>query len=512
MESREQSKTVERIKLVVYFIKKMNDMKRKVNRRMEGKYSPSLIAFFCMLFSLLLVTIMLFLPNCKGVANDGTLDKIMNATNVHYIQTDKEDIYNNYFVKNYSRVLSGGQEVKSVISSHVFFVKAAVFMDDIFTRDKFFDIRFLALIYSLFYLPASYLIIKQACARVKRFSEGFVIGGLGILIFSDVAYITYFNSFYPEAIWFITMLYCIGATLSFQEKRSGYIDLAYLILYLASASILISSKRQCAIIGIILAVYCIKLVFVRKNWLWSVICVLSALYLAFLSILCVIKLGNDFNETSKFHAMTRGVLFQSDNPEKTLEEFNIAPSYEMLADVSAYDSIPFIKVDDISLKHGFLDQYTSLDIGAYYLRHPSKLFGMINISIKSSLNVRRSYCGNYQKSAGMPEKAKSLFWSAWSTFKDTSAPKTIGYLILLTIAIVLLFGKKYTLRPDDDRRSTVFLDNLIGVIIILLSQAIITIVNSGDAEMIQHCFLVGLGIDILSYFVFAEIIHKINII
>jgi len=137
---------------------------------------------------------------------------------------------------------------------------------------------------------------------------------------------------------------------------------------------------------------------------------------------------------------------------------------------------------------------------------------MLDVSISSGMNLRRSNCGNYEKSVGLPKMARSLFWSAWSTFKLTSAPRTIGYLFILTAGIVLLFYKGYSIRPLEDRRSTVFLDMLLMVLAVLLVQAITVILNSGDAEMIQRTFLVGFGLDIMTYCVFAELLHKINIV
>jgi hypothetical protein len=128
------------------------------------------------------------------------------------------------------------------------------------------------------------------------------------------------------------------------------------------------------------------------------------------------------------------------------------------------------------------------------------------------MDIRRSNCGNYEKSAGLPKKAKSLFWSAWSTFKMTSAPRTIGYLFLLTAAVFLLFYKGYSIRPTEDRRNTVFLDLLLTVLAVLLSQSILVIINSGDVEMVQRTFLVGLSLDIITYCVFAELLHKIKIV
>ncbi|MDF2888267.1 MAG: hypothetical protein K0R23_2652, partial [Lacrimispora sp.] len=197
---------------------------------------------------------------------------------------------------------------------------------------------------------------------------------------------------------------------------------------------------------------------------------------------------------------------------KTLTEFGIDPSYELLADASAYDYLPFVRSGDSSLYHGFMDQYSVADIGIYYLRHPGSLIGMIDVSIKQGMDMRRSNCGNYEKEAGFPEKAKSLFWSGWSSFKELSAPKTVGYLILLTGSIIFLFFKGYSLRQVKDRRNTVFLNMLLMVLVFLLSQSIVVIVNSGDAEMVQRLFLVGLSIDIMTYCVFAELLHKLRIV
>lgn len=511
MQTNGDSGIVKQLNHAANLFHKVGQIKKGLNHQMEGKYSPSLIALTATAAAAILMVLMLFLPNYLGVADDGSISRVMNAAGVYYTQTEVSDIYNNYFIKNYSNVLSDYSRKDSYFNSQVAVIKAAVYLDNLITRDKFFDIRFLALIYGVFYVPALYQMIKQACMRVKRFSEGVVIGAVGVLVFSDIAYITYFNSFYPEAVWFISLMYCVGAALSFQVNRSAYRDLGSLLVIVLAGIVLLSSRNQTAIIGIFLAVFCLKLLFARKHWMWGVICVMSAFLLSFLSIACMINLEADFDETSKFHAMTRGVLFQSDQPGDTLAEFGIDSSYEMLTDVSGYDYLPLVQPTNEVLQEDFLDQYSSLDIAVYYVRHPGSFFSMLDVAIKSCFGIRREYCGNYEKSVGMPERARSIFWCAWSTFKNNSAPKTIGYLVVLVGAVVMLFGRGYSIRPSEDRRSTVFLDMMMVVLLICISQAAITIVNSGDAQMVQHCFLISFGIDIMTYYVFAELVHKINI-
>jgi hypothetical protein len=508
---KEESKVLNRINKVIAFIKKLSQIRKYINKRMEGRYSPSLIALVATLAAMLIITIMLFGPNNLGVADDGSISRVMNSAGIYYMQTEVSDIYNNYFVKIYSNVLSGYHIRDFLLNSQILIVKTAVFLDNLVTRDKYFDIRILALMYGTLYIPAFYMLIKQACMRVKEFSEGFAIGFAGVLIFTDVAYITYFNSFYPEALWFISLMYCVAAALSFQENRSGYKDFGSMVVIIIAGITLTTSRSQTACIAILLAVFCLKLLFIRRNWIWGVICVMSAFLLTFVSIICMINMDSDFDETSKFHAMTRGVLFESSNPGVTLSEFGINPSYEMLTDVSSYDYLPMVKANDEVLKKDFLDKYTQMDIALYYARHPGSFLSMLDVSIKSCYGIRREYCGNYEKSVGFPERAKSFLWSGWSNFKNNSAPKTIGYFTFLIGAIVILFRKGYSIRPYKKRRSTIFMDTMMMVVLICLSQAAITIINSGDAQMVQHCFLISYGIDIITYFVFADIVHRINI-
>lgn len=511
MAAEKKSKAAKKIQSIITLFNRFITFKKHINEEMEGKYSPSLIALIAVGGAALLMLVMLFVPNYLGVGDDGSFYKVMEAARISYVSGMTAQENSKFFNRVYSRSASEYVIGDAEFNSQTLIVKAAVRLDDLLTGDNYFDIRILALIYGIFYIPAIYLLVRQACMRVNHFSEGIVIGFAGVLIFADVAYITYFNSLYPEALWFISLLYCIAAAVSFQESRSIAKDFGSLALFAISGIVLMTSRAQCAFIGIIAAAYCMKLFFFRKEWSWNVVCVLTSLILSVVSIGSMAVLEKDFDNTDKFHAMTRGVLFGADHPADTLKEFGIDPSFELLSDISAYDAVPFVNVDEKIIETEFLGKYNVADISRYYLRHPGKFVNMMDIAIKACFGIRRDRCGNYEKSVGLPEEARSPFWSGFSTFKDRSAPKTIGYLVVLAGAACLLFGKGYSLRPEEDRRSTVLLDCMAVLLLICISQAGITIVNSGDAAMIRHCFPVSLSMDIMTYFVFAEIAHKINI-
>lgn len=487
----------------------LKSLRNKINERMKEKYSPILVAIIAAIACMILLIMMLFIPPYLGVADDGSISKIMNSSGIYYIEEDVNDIYNNYFIKTYSTVSKDNSVKEDYMSSQVIFVKLAVALDNFFTHDNYFDIRFLSFIYGLLFIPAIGLIIAQATSRVLYFSEGSIIGIAGVVIFADVSYLTYFSSFYSEALWYITFLYCVGLGLSLCKKKFLVLKI---LLFTIFGLILTTSKQQCAIIGFFLAGLCIKNIYLEKKIIWKITCILMAFILSIATFVSHLTLDDDFTIISKYHAMTRGVLFQSNDPEETLKEFDIDASYSILTDTSSYNNYPLINASNPLLQEEFLDKYTVLDIGYYYLKHPFSMLSMLDISVKSAFNVRRDYCGNFEKSMGMQEKAKSLFWSSWSTFKVRSAPRTIGYLIILTIACYMLFGEKRNIEVKKDKSKEIYLDIMVFVLCACLSQGIITIIRSGDAQMIQHGFLLGVGIDIITYFVFVEILHKLNII
>lgn len=482
--------------------------KRKLlNFRMKDKYTPHRMAVAAIIVISLIWIYALILPPYLGVSDDGTFRKTMEGAGLSYIQEDSSDMYNNYYVRIYKQE---GSSLAGFKNSQEFFIKTAVFLDNLVTKDKFFDIRFLAAIYGILFIPAVYLIVKQACMRVTNFSEATAITALGVFIFGDITYITYFASLYPEALWFICLVYIAGIISSLTGKYT-----TTKVLFLTLFGIILSlSRQQCWIIGIILAGFFIRGVFLNRSFLWRAGCIFLAFVLSIFGLISFYLLESDFTITSKYHSMTRGVLFQAKNPEKALEEFGIDSSYSVLANTSAYDYYPQVLPEAEVLQKGFFDKYQPYDIAVYYIKHPGSFAGMMDIAVKSVTNLRRSFCGNFEESAGMPVMAKSLFWSGWSNFKERSMPKTIGYLILLLVFIFLLYGPRYRGRMNigKQRSSNLMLEMAVITAGIGLSQAVITIIMSGDVLLNQQGFLLGASMDVILFFITAELLSRLNIL
>ena len=483
--------------------------RRRLNRLMREKYSANLLAGLAAAACGLLAAVMLLAPNYIGMGNDSLAEAKMGAYRLSYVDEgilSGEVAPNAYFTRVYGLShLEGGSE----FSLEHAMVSLAKGLDWIFTRNQLFDIRFLALIYLALYLPGVFLVVKAALERVRQFSEAAVLAALGVLIFSDISYIAYFNSLYADALLFIMLLYMAGSSLLMHREGKRQ-SLCAVLLGLSCAGFCLVTRRGflAGVIGaFFLLMHLPRLVRNREK----VLHVLMSCFALAASILSLFQVSGEFDDTGKYHAMTRGVLLQSADPARTLEEMGINLSFSVLANDSLYDDYPVAQIGNPLIQKEFLNRYATGDIMAFYLRHPGALFSMWDLGVKAAVNLRRDYCGNYEASTGMPPMSKSIFGSAWSLFKMQSAPRTIGYLAVL-VAVVLLTAGKELMGKHPQRRSFTYFMTCMSLVALGLGDMTYVILHSGDAQLIQYNAVLGTVMDILLYFVCAELLNRLNVL
>ena len=490
-------------------IGKLSRLRAKLNGYMRTKYSANLLAGLTAAVCGILTVIMLFVPNYLGMGNDSLANEKMGYYRLGYLNEDSDDIAtNSYFTRVYELTsLDRGTEF-SLENALVSIAKA---IDWVFTRDRLFDIRFLALLYTLLYLPGVFLILKAALECVKNFSEAALLAVLGALIFSDISYIAYFNSLYSDALFFILLLHMAGNALLLR-REGPHQNLYILLLGISSAGFCLVARRG-YLAGIVVAFFLLmhlRYILEKRARMLSVVTVCLVLVASMLS---VFQVNSEFDDTGKYHAMTRGVLLQSSNPAKALENMGINASYSVLADDSLYEYYPTTQLANPLISEVFLASYSTSDIALFYVGHPGALFSMWDLGVKAAVNLRRDYCGNYERSTGMSPMSKSLMCSAWSIFKMQSAPKTIGYLLVLSIIAFVASGRKLFGRHAHAQRwdFTYFL-TFVCLLVIAMADLTYVILHSGDAQLVQYNIVLGTVMDILLYFVVAEILHKLNLL
>lgn len=451
----------------------LGSLHRRGNRHFAGRWSDGRFTAVALAVIVLVSAVMLWLPNQLGVANDGTVTRTMQNAGLSYLEADRENA-NDYFTAVYALRHADPTDRSIQLS----LLGAAKAVDDLFTGDQLFDVRFLA--------------------------------GLCVLILGDVSYVTYFNSLYPEAIYLIGLSYFSGGAMSLQRK--GKKSLGSWLAILAGAAVLCLTRRHCWIFGFGAALFCVTQLRLSESTLERTAIALAAGVALLMGLWSFAFAETDFDDTSRIHAMTRGVLLQSANPEKTLSEFGIDGSYAMLTDISLYDQYPAAEEAEYYMRSGFLNQYSTLDIGLYYLRHPGAMLSMLDLGIRSAMNTTRDYCGNYLRSAGMPARARSVFMGAYSVFKARSLPHTAAYPVLLMIVCAVLSRQGWWRKKEPDRFYYVYFCTTMIAFLTIAAHLTEIILWGGDAQLTQYNLISGFSIDILMLFTLSELLHRLNIL
>lgn len=482
------------------------------NRRLSRIYSPVIVAATGTVIVSLIAVFILFIPPVTGVADDGSLSEIMLDAGLGYRKEDLEHPVGAYF----TRVFLDSARKTNGFSTHRFLIRFAKWLDVRITHDNLFDIRSLGLVYLILYLPAVFLVLRGIVARVRVAAEATALVIVGALILGDGVMISYFNSLYPEAFWQVFLVYCIGFCLALQHGKEAWTQ-AGLLGIMAAGSLLTLSEQHCAAVGLVLMAFCVKQIFMEdRNFQSTVLAAAASVVLVAASLASMIVCSSRFDESSKLHSITNGVMLHANHPEKLLAEFDIDPRFETLADMSVYEAYPYALVGNAEIQRDFLGKVSFGKIIFYYLRNPLSYIGLLEYGTKAAFNPNRRYVANFEESSGLPERAQNQSLIYYSNFKANSLPQTIGFLVILVIIYFVLFRKRrglqYMVKRWSNRERQIMLDTFLCMLGIGIADITAVILLSGTSELERYQMLYGICIDTVLMLFISEILHRTNIL
>lgn len=441
----------------------LTTLRRRFNDRLAGKYSPRTAALLTAAAVGVIAAVLLLTPQSVGVADDGSLSDVMKRAGLKCRKMDLEYPTGAYFVRQYLYAAPEGTRVSLLF----LMIRWAEAIDSFFTGDNLFDIHFLAALYLVFYLPAVWLATTELIRRVHYASEALVIALLGIFLFGAV-----------------------GVLIAFVESH-------------------------CVVITIGVVIFVVRQIMIRGTEFQTRVIAAAEAFVLALSVFMGARQGfSRFTVESKFNAMTTGVLLESKNPAETLEEFGIDGRFEVLTDTSVYQDYPVTRTDNRELKKDFLDQYTVADIGFYYLRHPLQMFSLLSLGVRSSFQMNRTYVGNFERSAGLPERARNVLFTVFSTFTGTTAPRTIGLLVILAVLYAFQFRRTRQRRgrQQTERSRIAALDTFFLAFGLAVGHTLYIVLRSGSSEIERYGTVCGFCIWIMSAMFAAEILHRAGLV
>lgn len=477
-------------------------LKNSLHIFLSNKYvtpaSLAAIAVFAITF------VALYIPPNIGMADNGDYFRILYSNGIYFSNPNYDNYYLGYFIKEYGLFQYFNENQTMLMSSQIVFIKIAIFLNKLFYSDTAFDIRFQSAIFIILYTISIYYFVAAITHRMSR-KKGFIVSLIVVFVFADTGYTAYFNSFFSESIVLIFLL--LFTTFCYFLYLKRYNDYALLILIMISGIFLTTSKQQNAPIGIIIAVVGIFLILLYKRLTKKLLVIATMTILFFTGVLTYAAISDEFENINKIHAMTRGVLMTSPNPEDTLKEFDIDKQYTILNGDIYYLPFTTIDVNSDLLIENLYSKYSFVDILKYYITHPRQAVKMLDLAAKNGFTIRPPAMGNYEISAGKEFGAQTKFFSIYSIVKQKLAPKTFGFIIIWTAIVIGIFSPAFVrgVRTKNYR-------DILGfplVIILLLfaySAMAVSILGAGDADLSKHQFLFTVSFDVITIITIAEVL------
>ena len=459
----------------------------------KERMTPEIMAF---IFIIMIGSYILFLKPIIGVADNGDFSRIMSQNGLYHLSSNYEDTMFGYFNREYGIYKYANETTSTLFSTQSIFIKLAVFISKIFNNNNIFDIRFLSVIFLILHAIAGYLLVKVFTKDIKLQKFKYLIVGLYIFIFCDIAYIAYFNSFYPQAVMITCFLLSVGILLYMMKFNK--INLVNLILLSIVSLLFLGSKQQLAPIGILIAILIIRMGIITKRKSIKIVSIGIGFSFILLSFLLFKSISNDLNYVNRFHTMTRGVLMNSEDPEKSLKEFGIDGSYSLLQGETFYAKVPSINPQDERLKEDFYENYSMLSIFIYYLKHPNEFKEALKVGINNAYTISSKGVGNYEKTEGKEYGEKSYFFRGWSLLKDNNFFKNGGFIIVyLTAYFIYSFSIYKRNFKNKNINGCLFEEVYLYIFLAGVSQIITSIILYGDADIEKHEFLYNLTFDLI---------------
>ncbi len=481
---------------------------RRFDKRMRLHYRPAHLALVSLGVLAVIMTLILLVPPYMGLSNDGSLDSVMADVGLAPIDPEAEDAYFSYYDRLYL-IAPNPWTPDTTPTLLRMTVSLAIWLDELITgSDGVFDIRVLAGMYMLVYLAALFPLLRGLFSRVRNFSEGLALAVLSVLVFGDTTLVVRFASLYTQPWELILMIVLADAVFLIPWHRDGWLPQAGVLL---ACWLLLNVNEYCSLACMVFAMAYWLLMKRRTDVIHRTAYLGAALLLCFISVVNTANMIESQTRTEKYDQMTRGVLFQADDPEKALAFFGIEPRYSVLTDTYAAQSFPVADVSSGVLDEGFLDQYDAGEVALYYVTHPLDLMNLFDVGAHSAFITRSDFSGNFERSAGLPPRAKSPVMAIWSTFKERSAPQTAGLLLLLCIALIFFRRKKKDDTPEGEAEK-MFTMLCTLLVVFAMVEMLTVIVMTGDSILVRHSFLMSVFIDILIVMFISEILHKLNII
>jgi hypothetical protein len=434
-----------------------------------------------------IVSWQLFLPPVLGMADNGDFARLLVFFDLTHSPTDKADRYFGFFTRHY--VVDAAEAKKysppGFISSELVFMAGPVGINRPLGRATF-DLLELGVVHVAVFAVCTFFLLYASRPFAGPVRTAAVI--LGLIVFTDIAYIAYFNSFYSESATFL--FFIIVAACAYGAISSGRHRIAWLVAYFAAVSAFLLAKYQNIVLLPIFLFFGGLLV---KRWDERRY---FRAYLVFSLVACYggyqfyISSPDVISDAVLYNSVFSGILVDSPTPQDDLSALGLDRGYAKFAGSTAFEP------ESLRFNPEFLRKFReTVNVGAlfrFYLTRPARLLGALNRTVGYAFQLRPAL-GNYERSLGYPPLAISRSWAMWSSLRSAVLPRNLGVVVAIAILYLALLSRRW-LR-DQSRLARLNLEWSALIAIMAFAQLVVIAISDGILDLTKHAYLFNLLFD-----------------
>ena len=409
---------------------------RQAGSRWGARYvSPTL---FAMLLAAIVVVGTLFIPETRGLADNGQFTQIL-ANNGLYPRPGYQQV--TYLtpqvgiMQYYNALGAGGL---AGFSSQRLFIGLALQLNKWFYSATVFDLRFLGLVYAACFVGAVGL-LTRALTRPDRRVRSYVLAGLIVLVFADGNWTLTFNSFYAFPVMLISAMTLTASLLLVGQVRRRRGQL--LLLAGVSAGVLVMSQPQNAWVTASCLVMGLGGFYVFKHPAQRLGLGLGGALLIGCGVVMVLALTPQQRSINRYQAFTQGVLKETKDPSSAIARQGVNRQFALMR---AQDYYP-VDFTELSPQTAYVDRHLTKRVNGwwvanYYAHHMKQLRTLLDLTASNLMVTRLESVGNYLKGHGHAPGAQAKTFTLMSTAAATFFPRRFAFDVLLAVALFLVFG------------------------------------------------------------------------
>jgi hypothetical protein len=455
-------------------------------------------AYLAIVAFILIVT--LLVPPIVGLADNGDFYKMMSKFGLEHSAQSRGDRYFAFVDSVYVPDPAGAaryQQVwgKTLISSEIIFMAAAVRLNSLFGFDREFHLQFLGIVHIAVLLLGAWLLLlgTRGMSKPKR-----ILGAiLSLIMFLDVGYTGYFNSAFTETSSFLFLILLIAAAVPVILRKP--FAPACILFYFLFSFLFCSSRYPNALMFPLLALFGFILAIQSRKIISGILALAAAVAGSFLLLGYIRCAPPSYNEFSLYNHFFNALLPFSPAPDQDLKEFGMDPSLQKYSKTTYYQ--PESAVYNNEAIRQFRASVSMNTIMKFYLRHPKRAVDAVFRSVARGMALHPGY-GNYEKKAGKPPGSRSQGFVVWSTIRESLLPKSFWI-----VAIVLIVAMISALRPWKTLCTAGF---RILMVFLCALQLVMISCASEPSDIIRHMFLFNLLFDVVLLITGIEVLFYLG--